>query len=319
MEIKEFFCILSGDDYSIIKQCRRSVRNQFVAIGVFVFTVFVLCFVSGYFTFTKMFQNYWIGIPAGLFCAFMVTNIYLLMLYTLSKNVLPHTKSVRAKIISTGLRLLFICFIAVVVSKPIEALIFTIPLNDEIVRYKEEKLLKYTAVTMTHFDNEVIELRKIIANLEKLSDKPDVLQLRKYQSMIEEKEAEKRELILKMNRLVENSNYYIQSIVILNSKYPQCWLMTAIIVVVFIVPAYLKYVLPIAGAYNNSKKDIETRLITQEYELFRVKYNALLRLNYGADKQYNELFTDAPFNTVLKRDERSFLRQDDLLAEIYDA
>ncbi len=319
MKLRKFFGTLSGDDYSIISECGTALQNRFAAIGAFVFIVFALCFISSYFTFTRLFQNYFTGIPAALFFAFMITNIYLLLLYTLSKNVLPHTKNIAAQTISTGFRLLFICFIAIVVSKPLEAFIFSARLSGEISQYKQEQLQKYTAITSEHFDNETKQLKEIIESRKRLYGDSNDNQTEKYQLLINQKDNQKRELLSEMESLVQNSNYYVQSIVILNTKFPACWLLTLLMTAIFIIPAYLKYFIPKTGLYYIRKQSIETRLILEEYALFKAKYIELFRVNHNADKAFSESFADAPFNTVRKMDNREFLEEDKLISELYNA
>ncbi|MBL0310575.1 MAG: DUF4407 domain-containing protein [Bacteroidetes bacterium] len=162
MNLRKSLCTLSGDDYSIISRCSKDLQNRFAAIGGFVLCIFVLCFVSSYFTFKMLFQNYILGIPVSIFFSWMITNIYLLLLYTLTKNVLPHIQNARARMFSVGIRLGFICFIAIIVSKPLEALVFSNQLSSEIATYKQEQIQKYTVITSEYFDAETQQLKTII-------------------------------------------------------------------------------------------------------------------------------------------------------------
>ena len=129
---------------------------------------------------------------------------------------------------------------------------------------------------------------------------------------------QKATLISKMENLVENSNYYIQSILILNTKYPSCWLFTFISMVIFLIPAYIKN-FGEQSNYYNFKKDIETKLILLEYAAFKTKYNSILKEKFNVNKTFSESFVDAPFNTIRKKDERDFLKENDLITELYNA
>jgi hypothetical protein len=160
MKLKKLLCILSGDDYGFI--VRSKMENHFAWIGLYVLAVFLLCFGSSYFTFIKLFPNYWIGIPIALFFAWMITNIYLLLLYTLSKNVLPHKKHNGTRLFSLILRIAFVSLIAVIVSKPLEALIFAIPINQEISAYKRQKLAEYNRSTEEYFAAETKEITSML-------------------------------------------------------------------------------------------------------------------------------------------------------------
>lgn len=319
MNLRKSLCTLSGDDYSIISKCGNDLQNRFAAIGLFVLCIFILCFVSSYFTFTMLFQNFILGIPVSIFFSWMITNIYLLLLYTLTKNVLPHIKNERARIFSVGIRLGFICFIAIVVSKPLEAIVFSNQLSNEIATYKQEQIQKYTQITSEYFDNETHQLKIIIEKQKKLYGNSATGQVEKYEQLLVEKRKQKEVLISQMENLVEHSNYYIQSILILNTKYPACWLFTFISIVVFLIPAYLKNFLAEQSNYYKFKEEIETKLVQQEYASFKATYNILFQTNFNANKTFSESFVDAPFNTIRKKDGREFLTEDDLIAEMYNA
>ena len=319
MNLRKALCTLSGDDYSIINQCSRAQQNSFAAIGGFVFCIFVLCFFCSYITFTKLFQSDLIGVPASIFFSWMITNIYLLLLYTLTKNVLPHIRNDKARIYSVGVRLAFICFIAIVVSKPLETLLFSKQLDKEIVMYKQNQVQKYTYITSEYFDHETEQIKRIIAKQEKLYGNSSTGNIDLYKKLLLRKKNQEQVLISQMINLVEHSNYYIRGIIILNTKYPACWIFTFVIILIFLIPAYIKNFLGEHSFYYDRKKGIEMEIIQQEYASFKSQYNDLFRSYHNKNKIYSECYIDAPFNTIRKKDSREFLKEDDLISELYNA
>jgi len=318
MNLSRILCTFSGDDYSIISQSDRTIQNRFKAIGGFVTAIFALCFISCYFTFTKLFQNYFIGIPIGIFFSYMITNIYLLLLYTLSKNSFPCKTDKAAQLFSIAIRVVFICFIAIIVSKPIETIVFAIPLENEITEYKQQQIHKYSQTTHKYFDEEIRKLKLEITEHEKIADYTKSTQLENYKTRLQKKVLQKDELIASMIHLVSKSNYYIQSIVILNTKYRTCWLITLFTMFIFLFPAYLKNFLGEQSFYYETKRTIENRLVKEEYASFKAKYNLLFQEQLNKNIQFSEPFIDAPFNTIRKRDERAFLKEDDLISDLYN-
>jgi ABC-type multidrug transport system fused ATPase/permease subunit len=318
MNLSRILCTFSGDDYSIISQSDSKIQNRFKAIGGFVSAIFALCFISCYFTFTKLFQNYFIGIPIGIFFSYMITNIYLLLLYTLSKNSFPCKTDKVSQLFSISIRVIFICFIAIVVSKPIETLFFSIPLESEIESYKQEQLDKYKKTTVEYYDAETKNLRIIIEKEKKHYTNIESSQIHNYEKFLQEKELQKDDLIASMTNLISKSNYYIQSIVILNTKYRMCWLITFSTIFIFLVPAYLKNFLGEQSSYYETKRKIEKRLVDEEYSSFKVRYSLLFNDSFKNNIQFSESFIDPPFNTIRKRDEREFLKEDDLIADLYN-
>jgi ABC-type multidrug transport system fused ATPase/permease subunit len=319
MNLSRILCTFSGDDYGIIRKSDRAIQNRFKAIGGFVTVIFALCFISCYFTFTKLFQNYFIGIPIGIFFSYMITNIYLLLLYTLSKNPFPCKTDKAAQLFSISVRVVFICFIAIIVSKPIETILFSMPLEDEIKNYKQEQIDKYKKSTSEYYDAETKNLKLIIKKQKNLYDNAETSQIGNYEKLLKKKELQKDELIASMIKLVSNSNYYIQSIVILNTKYRTCWLITLFTMFVFLFPAYLKNFLGEQSFYYETKRTIENRLVKEEYASFKARYNLLFQEHLNQNIQFSEPFIDAPFNTIRKRDEREFLKEDDLISDLYNA
>ena len=143
MKLRKFFWTLSGDDKNIIAKCNKSTRTRFTGIGVLVAVIFSLCFVSCFLAFTGLIQNFFIGIIIGLFFAWMITNIYLFLLYTLSKTGFPYIPNRNARFISVSIRLIFIAFISIIVSKPIESLAFSKQLTQDIQIFKQKKINHY--------------------------------------------------------------------------------------------------------------------------------------------------------------------------------
>ncbi len=319
MNLKKILCTLSGDDYGIISRCGAKIENRFARIGLYIAAVFALCFAGCYLAFSNLFPNNFVGIALALFFAWMITNIYLLLLYTLSKNVLPHKTGRKTRIVSIILRTLFICFIAVVVSKPLEALIFSGALHQEIAQYKREKLAEYVIGIEEFYDGETTEFQQMIENQKKLDGTARNETITKYQRLLDEKDNEKAQSLTDTRRSVENSNYYIYGITLLNTKYPSCWFLTLLSISIFLAPAALKNFISTQSDYYRRKRKIEINIVREEYLEFKVRYRRLLREKFDAEKNFSEPYTDAPFNTILKTDSTTYLPESMLLAELYDA
>lgn len=307
MKLKKFFWTLSGDDVNVITQCNNKTKRRFTFIGILVAIIFTLSFTSCYFAFTKLLQNFWGGILIGLFFAWMITNIYLFLLYTLSKTGFPYVPNKFARFISVGIRLVFIAFIAIIVSKPIESIIFSKQIEYEILSYKKEKIERYTNATNNYIDKEILEYEAL------LGGNNDVF----YLNLIEDKNKRKTSLITSMNKLVNKSNYYIQGIIILNNKYPICWVITILIISLFIIPTYLKIFIHKDSIFYKTKHYVESRLVKYEYELFKEKYNEIIRHNYSIDVHFTEHYSDAPFNTKRIINKTNIYKEEDLLDSLY--
>ena len=97
--LRLFFCSFSGEDDYIIRQCGKRVQISFALIGFIVIIIFIACGTSAYFFMSHLFQDMiWLAFLTGIIWGLLVTNLYLLMLYTISPALLPvANKSKRKK------------------------------------------------------------------------------------------------------------------------------------------------------------------------------------------------------------------------------
>jgi hypothetical protein len=331
MYLNQFFITLSGDDYRVINNLSLEVKAKFVSIGIFVFFIFVLCLVSSYFTYTQLFQDYIIGIPIAIFFAYMFTNIYLLFLYTLNKNSFPeyneetkskfkkvitYTRKNTSRLLSLFFRMLFIVFIAIIISKPIEKLFFTFPVSEKIFEYKEElirrnknKIDVLSFDKITNYRNEIIKITSI---------RPGV-DTSYYSSLIIQVQNERLQEHKAIEEIVKKSNFYVQSIIILMKYYPQSWIISLITISIFLFPAFIKNFMSEQNEYFAKKRKMDRELVENDYFRFKHSYNMFMFKKYGQEYVWEEHFEDAPFNTIRKKDDRRFEKETDLLTDIYGA
>ncbi len=155
--LRLFFCTFSGEDDFIIRKCNAGIQISFAFIGLFVLFVFAGCWISASLFMSHIFDGArWISVPIGILWALLVTNLYLLLLYTISPILLPI--ALRKKIIKEGkvkkiiiekkerhplltISLLFriglIILLAVIITQPFNVLIFA-PSFEEADLYAKE-------------------------------------------------------------------------------------------------------------------------------------------------------------------------------------
>ncbi|ANH83103.1 hypothetical protein A8C56_20855 [Niabella ginsenosidivorans] len=145
--LRLLFCSFSGEDDFIIRKCSTGIQIRFALIGAFVLLIFVGCWLSAGLFVSHIFDNArWISIPVAVVWAFLVTLLYLLLLYTISPALLPVAQ--KKTIIQNGkkkkiiieekkkekrlllsfsflFRLGLITFLAVVVAQPVNVWIFS--------------------------------------------------------------------------------------------------------------------------------------------------------------------------------------------------
>lgn len=122
---------LSGEDYTIIRKCQPKVRYYFLAIGAFVLAVLICCFVSALSFTENLFHNVIADVGIGMVWGYVVTNLYVLLLYTITPTLLPvkerkksakKTQAFRLNV-SLVLRILLVLLLAIITAQPLNILL----------------------------------------------------------------------------------------------------------------------------------------------------------------------------------------------------
>lgn len=205
--VRNTLCKFSGEDYSIIRKCNIKVQNYFSLIGLFVIAILLVCFFSALYFTEHLFHNVITDIGVGIVWGYIITNLYVLLLYTISPTLLPRKerKNIETKIEniqlswSMVLRVCLVLLLAIITAQPLN--IF---------------FLKPETETFVH----------------------DI------------------KLLLTNNFLA--------------------WLITILVVTVFILPIYLKYTIRKLGEFYEKKAEIEKRIIISDYKDFKQEYKETL-------------------------------------------
>lgn len=130
--IKNRLCKLSGEDYTIISRCSKKVQFYFSAIGSLVLLILLCSFVSALYFTDHLFSSIIADIGVGLVWGFIVTNMYVLLLYTISPVLLPirirkkqETKTANLHFsFSLSLRIFIVTLLAIIIAQPLNVLLF---------------------------------------------------------------------------------------------------------------------------------------------------------------------------------------------------
>jgi hypothetical protein len=318
MTPKRFFYSLSGEDFSIIRKSSESVKTHFAIIGALVGIISLLCFVSFALVFTNLISSLFFGLLMSIFFTWMMVNLYVLVLYTLSKNVLPEPLSRAAILAPTIIKYGFIILLSLFVAKPLELLIFNSKVESDLSLYKKTYQYQYIALCDQRFNTETEQAQTIIQNQKQLNlnSVTSSQMINDLEIIITQKRKERDLLVNKMQGLISESDFYTQRIIILCSKHPLSWICTLIIMCLFLAPATIKY-LSIGNEYYQLKKEIETKMVIDDYHEFTRKYNEIIQLKFGENYFWRELYVDPPFNTQRVEVEKKANPEKDLIDLIY--
>lgn len=130
-KIRNRLCKLSGEDYTIISLCNNKIQFYYSSIGILVLLILLFSFLSALYFTEHLFHNVIADIGVGLVWGFIVTNMYVLLLYTISPAFLPvkernkqtfKTKKIELSI-SMLLRIFVVVLLAVIIAQPLNVLI----------------------------------------------------------------------------------------------------------------------------------------------------------------------------------------------------
>ncbi|UBB89885.1 DUF4407 domain-containing protein [Candidatus Kaistella beijingensis] len=194
----DFFLKFSGEDFQIIKRSRTS--SAFVGIGVFVFVIFMLCFVSSFsFLYNSFDGNIFLSAPVGVFWGLLIATIYVFLIYTITPILLPTPKKKKNKIIgeieplkfdyniSFFLRLAFIIFLAIIVAQPLNVLLLKQFSERTVEKYKIEFKLNEALSADSLFVKKELTFKEKFAERSRLLPKSDSAVLKNSFMLIDNK------------------------------------------------------------------------------------------------------------------------------------
>lgn len=129
--IKNRLSRLSGEDFAIISQCSDKIQSYYSQIGFLVLIILIFSFASALIFTEKLFHNVFADIGIGLIWGYIVTNMYVLLLYTISPTLLP-VKIRKKRVIKTKdfelslsmfLRISIVILLAIIISQPLNVLL----------------------------------------------------------------------------------------------------------------------------------------------------------------------------------------------------
>jgi len=129
--IRNRLCKLSGEDYTIISECNDTIQLYYSIIGFLVLLILLFSFASALYFTEQLFHSFIADIGIGLVWGYIVTNMYVLLLYTVSPALLPikerKIQEIKTKkfelSFSMILRIFVVILLAVIIAQPLNVLI----------------------------------------------------------------------------------------------------------------------------------------------------------------------------------------------------
>lgn len=310
---------ISSGDYAIIATCDSKIQRHFLFIGLLILGIAMLSFSSCTSYFLASFGGFYLAIFLGGLLAWAIMLIYLLLLITLERNMLPHVDGGVSKKISDILRVGAIAFIAVFIAKPMEVVIFeekTLAVRKMVSKEQFNQSSKMIAAT---YEPEIEKLENDIYLEEEFMDDCDYhLRVEQLRRKIKELEKKKEKEILLIRDKLASSNFFYASLLLLGIHYPYTWSISLLVLMIFVTPILLKMMLSKGSSYYKRKRRIEMDWIEESYAIFKHQYQHIFKEELNLEVEFYENYTDPPYNTqLLPKKDRKLLTETDLLTKIY--
>ena len=307
-DIRHLLYGLAAEDAFILNSCEPKVSRYFLLIGLVVLFIYLLCTVSiGLFIYSFI-NNYFVIFFLTFFISSII-NLYIFILHNISPNLLPNNATNTSNFFESLLKLGFLIFLAITISKPIEIFIFkdNAAFQRALEAFKDQKLKDFKINLNELTTDRLNDLyNRSNTNIERESFKIDIERIHEIN----------QQRIVQMALSIEKSFFFIEKTKILfnikESKY-----VTFFISFLFILPWFLKIILRNNNPYYELKKDIEMRMVKEDYVSFIGHKNSLLYRFIDYRFNIPPKYLDPPFNTKLIRDNTIMNSSKKLIEKIY--
>ncbi len=307
-----FLVKLLGGDYRLLLRSGKVVARKYFQASVCLLAILGITTFSVFYGTELLFHIWQVELFLAFFISALFGCIYLFLIATFSKL----TRQGPIFNLSNVVRMGFVLFMAFLISKPVEVLIFSRMLDRRVELYKRSLLNQY--------EQRIDRLRSgersgTIAAIGLLKQ-----QIALYPSRISQQELlslqrgllradEEREINIKLAaRRIGRSDFLLYQIRQV-SREPLSWLICLLTIAIFLLPGYLIYSIPQRDLYYQLKEEAEKVKVLEEYQAFRERFKMLFREKWGLSVEPHSCFEDPPFNT--KRIQKSpALSNDEFIA-----
>lgn len=315
--INKFLVNICGFDPIILKKDDiADLTFRRFASGFFL--VIILSFISTLIVFISTVENIIASVLLATFFTLIIINLYRLIIVTSSPNNLKIQKENFQDLIGHYIIksiLLFLIFI--IISEPIETLVFKKNVNYHLDEYKEilvdnfkhklESVSDYEIEKLVYDNQSLIEFNQR-NNIEVDSFNQKNLD-DKIISILEKNESE----VLEIEAKIDSSNFFFQQIKIVNSMVPQSHLFSIIIFIIVLFPVYLIMYDENFRKYFVVEENSNNFIIKNNWKKYSKEQEELFLKRTGKKLVRQNLYQDPPFNRVKSTDKTKYLKKGSLI------
>lgn len=290
LEYNKFLWWFTGEDPYILSECLKKTRIRFSVMGLMVIAILLVTGISFTYGVYELLESYYFGLAIGIYFAVVILFLYLFILYTLTKDVLPSKENNKfGRFVSYFIRIGFLVLLGIIVSQPIEYSLFSNKvdalLSLEIVEEIENRNQKLN----NEYVDKLKEQQSLNLNIKLLNVKVDKFQKDKKQ---------------KLKNYIEyqySRNFFIKKMILMDTSKETwyIWMFSVLFIFAFISPLLMKSFISIDSNYYRNKKRIQNKLVLEHHQNFVAEYNRILKTKFELlGLSWETKYQDPPFNTI---------------------
>lgn len=313
-----FLWKIIGEDEQILSFCEKNTKNGFILSGFLFFFFFLLSIFSFHYVFNGIFEIPILSWPIAVVWSLILFNIYRLNLSTLSTDKPTYNLGYY---ISLVLRVLFMILIGITFIKPLEVKIFEDFLTPALNELRTEEITSNQTKITAYFNKEINAVKEELKNLNLQIQENRITLGRNQVLLLENKRDtliyEKESILSETENLFQTSNFFFNGILIFNKKYPLVWLISVLLLILFLLPLLLKFVIGQNSTYSKQRFQLQRSMILKDYDNFKLKYPQSFKDIPIERIVWVEKYEDPPFNTKRIIIQENFGKQKDFINQIY--
>ena len=307
--------ILCGFDVFILNNMKR---NDFVLYFSLSLSITFLSFISISKAVHEILDNYFGALFIGIFSTLFIINLFRLILSSINRGDQTfESRTNSQKLFPHLIKFFSLLVLAVMISYPLEIIIFKNQINSHLKIYKSEIVREYSRI-LENINTANIEEMIMAFEEEKqfliLINEPE--KIRDFKEIKEEIVLIEKQMdmdISQYKNVVAKSTFFAHFIKIINNKIPLSYFFTLLIIGLFFTPLLLILLNNDFVEYFKLKNKINTSLIKSEYSDFTVLRDQLYIKSTGKEINIRQNFSDPPFNLIPIENNINYLKKGSLL------
>ena len=141
----------------------QKIRRTFSLIGILVIIVSLTSAISMAYGVDQILESTSADIVIGCYCGLFIFILYIFLLHTLSRNVLPTSNdNSYGKTISVLIRVGFLIFLGLLITQPISSFVFQTQVENELIAFKNQEIKVENNRLNIHYAEKLNEAQKEI-------------------------------------------------------------------------------------------------------------------------------------------------------------